>query len=49
VQQLTAEVACRPSFLALQGPALFDLLDSIDSAARDPYAPFRMPIMDRYK
>lgn len=32
-----------------KGPALFELLDSIDSTTRDPYLPFRMPIMDRYK
>lgn len=33
----------------LQGPCLFDLLDNIEAAGRDPFAPFRMPIMDRYK
>ncbi|EFN59534.1 hypothetical protein CHLNCDRAFT_29643, partial [Chlorella variabilis] len=31
------------------GPCLFDLLDNIEAAGRDPFAPFRMPIMDRYK
>ncbi|KAL4853614.1 Eukaryotic peptide chain release factor GTP-binding subunit ERF3B [Chlorella vulgaris] len=31
------------------GPALFELLDGIESTGRDPYLPFRMPIMDRYK
>ena len=35
--------------LPLQGPPLFDLLDDIESAARDACAPFRMPIMDRYR
>lgn len=33
----------------MQGPPLFDLLDDIESAARDAFAPFRMPIMDRYR
>ena len=34
---------------ALQGPPLFDLLDSIEGGTRDAFAPFRMPIMDRYR
>jgi hypothetical protein len=38
-----------PWLLLPQGPPLFDLLDSLDAATRDPYAPFRMPIMDRYR
>lgn len=33
----------------LQGPALFELLDSIESQGRDSFAPFRMPIMDKYR
>lgn len=48
---------CRPHTLCLlasasplrQGPPLFELLDSIESTARDPFLPFRMPIMDRYR
>ncbi|KAI7840718.1 hypothetical protein COHA_005534 [Chlorella ohadii] len=32
-----------------KGPPLFELLDEIESAARDAFAPFRMPIMDRYR
>ncbi|KAL4431268.1 hypothetical protein ABPG75_006524 [Micractinium tetrahymenae] len=31
------------------GPALFELLDSIESQGRDAFAPFRMPIMDKYR
>lgn len=31
------------------GPTLFNVLDSIEPSNRDPFAPFRMPIMDRYK
>ena len=33
----------------LQGPSLFEVLDSIETQSRDPFAPFRMPIMDRYR
>lgn len=32
-----------------QGPTLFEVLDSIEPQSRDPYAPFRMPIIDRYR
>ena len=31
------------------GKPLFDVLDEIDPISRDPFAPFRMPIMDKYK
>jgi peptide chain release factor subunit 3 len=31
------------------GPSLFECLDAIEPSNRDPYAPFRMPIMDRYR
>jgi peptide chain release factor subunit 3 len=31
------------------GPSFFEVLDGVDATARDPYAPFRMPVMDRYK
>ena len=34
---------------APQGPPLFELLDGIEAAQRDVFAPFRMPIMDRYR
>ena len=33
----------------LQGQSLFEVLDAIDTTGRDPYVPFRMPIMDRYR
>lgn len=32
-----------------QGEALFEVLDAIEPSCRDPFAPFRMPIMDRYR
>ena len=32
-----------------KGPSLFEALDNIDPMLRDPYAPFRMPIVDKYK
>ena len=31
------------------GKPLFDVLDEIDPISRDPFAPFRMPVMDKYK
>ena len=31
------------------GPTLFDLLDNADPLPRDPLAPFRMSVIDRYK
>lgn len=31
------------------GPSLFQILDSVESATRDPLVSFRMPIMDRYR
>ena len=31
------------------GAPLFDILDGIEPASRDPYAAFRMPVMDKYK
>jgi peptide chain release factor subunit 3 len=31
------------------GKPFFDILDEIDPISRDPFAPFRMPIMDKYK
>lgn len=31
------------------GESLFEVLDGIEPSNRDPYAAFRMPIMDRYK
>lgn len=40
---------CRPARCPRQGPALFELLDSIESQGRDSFAPFRMPIMDKYR
>lgn len=38
-----------PSQPHLQGPTFFEVLDNIDPQTRDPYAPFRMPIIDRYR
>ncbi|KDD72733.1 GTP-binding elongation factor EF-Tu/EF-1A, partial [Helicosporidium sp. ATCC 50920] len=32
-----------------EGPSLFEVLDDMSLPARDAYAPFRMPVMDRYK
>ncbi|KAL6775982.1 EFG3 [Auxenochlorella protothecoides x Auxenochlorella symbiontica] len=32
-----------------KGPSLFEVLDNVEPALRDVYAPFRMPIMDSYK
>lgn len=32
-----------------KGPSLFEALDNIDPMLRDPFAPFRMPIVDKYK
>jgi peptide chain release factor subunit 3 len=32
-----------------QGEPLFEILDGIEASSRDPYAPFRMPVMDKYK
>ena len=31
------------------GPTLFELLDNADPLPRDPLAPFRMSVIDRYK
>ena len=31
------------------GPTLFTVLDGLDLPARDPLAPFRMPVIDRYR
>ena len=31
------------------GPSLFQVLDAVETAQRDPLASFRMPIMDKYK
>lgn len=31
------------------GDSLFNVLDNIEAANRDPYAAFRMPVMDRYR
>lgn len=31
------------------GETFFSVLDNIEPANRDPFAPFRMPVMDRYK
>lgn len=31
------------------GPSLFEVLDDIEPTNRDPFAPFRMPVMDKYK
>ncbi|CAN8312443.1 unnamed protein product [Cochlearia groenlandica] len=31
------------------GPSFFEVLDSIEGPPRDPNAPFRMPIMDKFK
>ena len=39
---------CCPAEL-VQGPSMFEVLDGIEVTNRDPMAPFRMPIMDRYK
>ena len=36
-------------WFCVQGPTLFNVLDEIEPQARDPYVPFRMPIMDRYR
>ena len=32
-----------------EGPTLFEALDSVEIAERPPTAPFRMPIVDKYK
>lgn len=32
-----------------KGETLFEILDAIEPGNRDPYAPFRMPIMNKYK
>ena len=32
-----------------KGPTLFELLDGADPLPRDPLAPFRMSVIDRYK
>ena len=32
-----------------QGESLFNVLDAVETASRDPLASFRMPVMDRYK
>ena len=32
-----------------KGPTLFELLDNADPLPRDPLAPFRMSVIDRYK
>lgn len=32
-----------------KGKSLFETLDDIEPTNRDPFAPFRMPIMDKYK
>lgn len=31
------------------GPSLFEVLDAIEPSARDPFGPFRMPVLDTYK
>eukprot|EP00887_Chlorella_sp_A99_P005761 scaffold1.g5761.t1 len=31
------------------GPTLFEVLDDMEPQTRDPFAPFRMPIIDRYR
>ena len=31
------------------GESLFEVLDGVEPAARDAFAPFRLPVMDRYK
>lgn len=31
------------------GPTLFEALDSVEVAERPPTAPFRMPVVDKYK
>lgn len=31
------------------GPSLFECLDGLDPTERDPLAPFRMPLVDKYK
>lgn len=32
-----------------EGKPLFEILDGIEPGSRDPYAAFRMPVMDKYK
>lgn len=31
------------------GKPFFDILDDVEAISRDPFAPFRMPVMDKYK
>ena len=31
------------------GPTLFHVLDNVEPPERDPMAPFRMPVIDRYR
>lgn len=35
--------------VCLQGGTLFDILDNTEPFPRDPLAPFRMSIIDKYK